>query len=80
MESAFNKKLFKECKSLTDFVKDYLVLLDHEMRQPSSPKRGERIAELSNKLQMKNDMVRRFTLDFGFNGKPMKRPRAVNHP
>lgn len=69
---ASEKKLRKEFKLHTDFVKDYLVLIDAEMRKASSPERGSRIAQLSNKLQMKNDMVRRFALDLGFNGRPLK--------
>lgn len=68
--------LRKELHGLTDFVKDYLVLLDDAMRAPEGLARGKRIAELSNKLQMKNDMVRRFTLDLNFNGRPLKRKTA----
>ena len=67
------KKLRKEFKSHTDFVKDFLVLLDAEMRAPSTPERGGRIAQLSNKLQMKNDSVRRFILELDWNGRPLKR-------
>lgn len=70
------KMLRKELRQLTEFVKDYIVLLDDAMRQPEGVERGKRIAALSNKLQFKNDSVRRFVLDLGFNGKPLKRKAA----
>jgi len=67
------KALWKQFKKHTDFVKDYLVLIDDEMRKPSSESRGKRIAELSNKLQMANDSARRVTLELDWNGKPLRR-------
>lgn len=70
------QKLRKDLKDLTGFVKDFLVLLDHEMTKPSSVERGQRIGQLARRLEMKNDMVRRFTLELDFNGKPLKRKRV----
>lgn len=80
MTEAELKKFRKEFVGLTQFVKDYLVLLDHYMKQPESPERGKRIAALSNKLEMKNDMVRRFTLEIDFNGNPLKRKKLSVNP
>lgn len=80
------RKLRKSLKELTSYVKDFLVLLDHEMRKPSSVERGRRIGELARKLELKNDMVRRYTLELDFNGRPLKRkvatltPRNGNEP
>lgn len=70
------KAVLKEFRLLTDFVKDYLVLLDDAMRKPESAERGRRIAQLSNQLNMKNDTVQRFVLNLDFNGKPLKRKAA----
>ena len=56
------RKLEKDLRGLTDDVRTYLKWLDEEMRKPSSPQRGSRIARASNSLEMRNNMVRRFTL------------------
>lgn len=63
--------LRKELHGLTNYIKDYLALVDDAMRQPESAERGKRIAHLSNALNMKNDMIRRFVLDLNFNGRRM---------
>jgi hypothetical protein len=72
------KAMRKELHKLTEFVKDFLTLLDHEMKKPSSAERSSRVADLANKLQFKNDYVRRFALNLDFNGKPLKRTPLVN--
>lgn len=60
-------------KTYTAFVKDVTVLVDDEMRKPSSPERGSRIAKLMNQLNLQTDAVRRFTLELDWNGRPLKR-------
>jgi len=67
------KMLRKEMEKLTGFVKSYVVLIDDAMKQPDSIERGRRIADLSNKLEFKNDSVRRFVLELDWNGKPLRR-------
>lgn len=67
------KTLRKELERLTSFVKSYVTLLDEAMKQPESVERGQRIAQLSNKLEFKNDSVRRFVLELDWNGKPLRR-------
>lgn len=49
-------------RSLVKAVEAYLRWLDAEMKQPSSPQRGKRIAEASNALEMVKDMAKRFGL------------------
>lgn len=66
------KKQAREYKKalleLSDAVVVALNVLDTEMRQPSSPRRGEKIGRIANALNLQNDMVRHFTL-----GLPLKR-------
>jgi hypothetical protein len=66
------KKQAREYKKalleLSDAVVVALNVLDIEMRQPSSPRRGEKIGLIANTLNYQNDMVRHFTL-----GLPLKR-------
>ena len=57
------KKLRKALTNLTGYVHSFLILLDYEMKKPSTPERGRRIADLANKLELKNDMITRFTLN-----------------
>ena len=59
----------KALTELSDAVVTALNVLDIEMRQPSSPKRGEKIAQIANALNLKNDIVRRFTLGLPFQKK-----------
>lgn len=61
--TAAERKLRKDFKALTDKVKAFLAALDREMKQPSSPERGSRIANLANALNMANDSARRYGLD-----------------
>jgi hypothetical protein len=67
------KVLRLELTRLTAFVQSYLTLLDQAMKQPDGQARGSRIADLSNKLEFKNDSVRRFVLDIDQNGRAIKR-------
>lgn len=47
---------------LTVAVAKHLKALDDEMKKPSSPERGRRIARLAGNLEMANDRVRYFAL------------------
>lgn len=69
------RKLRKEFREYTDQVKAFIVLIDHTMKQPESVERGKRIADLTNKLELKNDSIRRFVLGLDFNGRPLKAKR-----
>lgn len=56
-------------KALTELslsVSQFIKALDAEMKQPSSPKRGENIAKLSNALDLANDKVRYFNLGIDY--------------
>lgn len=68
-----HRKLRKAFKDHTDQVKLFLVLIGDAMNRLEGVERGRRIADLCNKLELKNDLVRRFTLEIDFNGKPLKR-------
>ncbi len=57
-----NRKLTTHLRDLTNTVTKFLEALDAEMAKPSSHERGGRIAQLSNALNMQNDMARRFGL------------------
>ena len=52
----------KHLKELTERVMYELGEIDREMRQPQSPERGNRIAAISNRLEMANDRARYFGL------------------
>lgn len=56
------RKYWKALVAHTEYVSAFLALLDEEMKAPSSPERGKRIAALANKLDMANASARRFTL------------------
>jgi hypothetical protein len=64
-------KLRKGLRELTDHVQAYLVLVDQEYKKQESVERGKRLADLANKLQLKNDLVRRYTLELDWNGKKL---------
>lgn len=64
------KKLWKEFRGFTDYVQAYLTMLDQAMKEPEGLERGRRLAKLANELNLKNDCVRRFTLNLDFNGRP----------
>lgn len=69
--------LRRELERLTVFVRAYVILLDQTMKGLEGVERGKRIADLSNKLQFKNDSVRRFVLNLDFNGRKLKRKPYV---
>lgn len=71
------KMLRTELTRLTGFVQAYVILLDQTMKGPEGVEQGKRIADLSNKLEMKNDSVRRFVLNLDFNGRKLKRKPYV---
>ena len=56
------RKFRQSLRKLSDDVRAYLAWMDEEMKKPSDNKRGERIAQASNTLEMQNDIIRRFTL------------------
>lgn len=70
------KKLRKAFKAHTDDVKAFIVLLEDAVRRLSGVELGRRIADLTNKLEMRNDLARRFALELDFNGRPLKQGRA----
>ena len=49
-------------RDLTEAVNTFIGLIDEEMAKPSSVQRGARIAQLTNALQIQNDLARRFGL------------------
>lgn len=61
-------KVEKGLKDLTLAVTDFLVALDAEMKVPGNPPgRGARLAMLSNRLNMANDVAMHFALNMEFN-------------
>lgn len=52
----------KALRELSDDVKNFLAALDTEMKKPSSLERGNRVAIAANALNLRNDIVRRFSL------------------
>lgn len=67
------QKLRKAFKAHTDDVKAFVVLMEDAVKKLRGEELGRRLADLANKLEMRNDCARRFTLGLGFNGKPLKR-------
>lgn len=59
-------------RELTEAVKACLDALDAEMKQPSTVDRGRRIAQICNKLNIANDIARRFGLGIDFKDKDWK--------
>lgn len=57
------RKLKHALVTLTKEVATFLLILDREMRGPSTVERGKRIAAISNSLEMVNDKIRFFTLN-----------------
>lgn len=62
----------RECKEakrylrlLIKSVEAYVKMVDAEMKKPSSVERGERIAELTNSLDMSKDIAKRFGVPDG---------------
>lgn len=52
----------RQLNNLTGTVEAFLRLLDAEMRAPVTPERGARVADLANKLDLANQMAKRFGL------------------
>lgn len=48
--------------NLTRAVRRYLELMDQVVKETPSPERGQRMARLSNALEMANDQARHFGL------------------
>jgi len=59
---------------MTLFVRSFIDALDSEMRRPSSPERGKRIAYLSNQLDLSNDRLRFF--DLGIDYRKDRKPKV----
>lgn len=62
---------------LTNAVSAYLNEHDKLMKQPPTPERGRKIAELSNKLEMSNDAALHFGLDLSFDKIAARKKQAV---
>jgi len=54
------RKLRRKLSEMTGQVREFLARLDAEMMQPSSLARGQRIADLCNRMSLYNDGVRYF--------------------
>lgn len=88
LEARRLRKLRKDCRDrkreLEQIVKDieaFLQALDAEMKRPSSPERGRRVAALSNALEMRKDVIRFGVLDIDFRtGKKRVEIRALKEP
>lgn len=53
-------KLPKEARELVDTCREFLRLLDEEMKKHAGPERGRRIAGLANALEMRVDAFEHF--------------------
>lgn len=71
-----DRKLRKAFKAHTDDVKSFLVLLEDAMRRLRGEELGKRIADLANKLELRNDLARRFGLGLDWNGRKLKRTHS----
>lgn len=60
------RELRASLQQLSNTVLLFIDSLDRTMREPSSPKRGEQVAKLSNQLDMVNDQVRYGALGVDF--------------
>ena len=56
----------KELEMLCDVVSKALQSIEHEMCNPSTRRRGERIAKICNGLKFANDSAMRYGLGLGF--------------
>lgn len=52
----------RELEKLTVVVRSVVARIDAEMKSPSTPDRGRRIAALTNELELANDVARRYGL------------------
>ena len=71
-----SRKYRRGLRDLTEAVSAALRMLDAEMKLPTSPERGSRIARICNGLQMSNDCAKRFALGLDWNGRPFKETRS----
>ena len=59
-----------ECKKylteLSNAVSCSIKLIDKEMQTPSTRKRGQKIAHITNQLELQNDIAIRFGLGYSF--------------
>lgn len=56
------KELRQRLKALTAAVMKTIAAIDAEMKRPSTPDRGKRIAAITNALEIENDKARYFGL------------------
>ena len=56
------RKYQKTLKGFIVFIEQYLKALDAEMQKPSTYERGQRIAHLSNMLEIQKDLIKRHEL------------------
>lgn len=52
--------------ALTNFIIRFENAMDKEMKKPSTPERGRRIARLTNALTIQNQKALRFGLGYSF--------------
>ncbi len=68
------KTLRKSLKDLVSACEQSISALDAEMKKPSTPERGGRVAKITNFLELQKDMSKRFGL--GDVSRP-KKPRSA---
>ena len=66
---------YKYLVSLTTAVLQFLAALDEIMKGPSTEKRGQKIAKLSNALELANDQARYFGLHIDYRTDDKKKVR-----
>lgn len=52
----------KHLRDLTSMVARAIAAIDAEMKRPASNERGARIAQITNALELENDIAKRFGL------------------
>jgi hypothetical protein len=60
------RKLKLRLKELSGFVAVAIEAIDRQMKNPSSPERGSKIAKIFNALELKNDSTLHSTLGLTF--------------
>lgn len=71
------KRHKKALVKLTNAVRMYLEQLDKVMEGPSTPERGQQIAQLSNALELANDSARHFGLGIDLKTGKTQKPKAA---
>jgi hypothetical protein len=56
----------KALETLAKNVICAIYLIDEEMKKPSTPDRGKRIAKITNMLEFENDRALHFGLEYSF--------------